>query len=182
MAAGQLAVFQGASEAPLSGSLVTRWAREAPASDPLLDQVGGTEDDQRRNQHGTRDNLLLLGRNPGKAKGILNEGHDQEGDQNTRHGAGPSKDIHATQDDGGDHWEFESNPMFWYHSGNPLTPRSLRTICAIPRKSASVPIVTTNRKRFRDLDCLTLSPTHPTRLPADKDIFRHRKVGKSGGC
>jgi hypothetical protein len=36
------------------------------------------------------------------------------------------------------------NPMFWYHSGNPLTPRSLRTICAIPRKSASVPIVTTS--------------------------------------
>src|SRR6516162_10718288 len=35
------------------------------------------------------------------------------------------------------------NPIFWYHSGKPLTPRSLRIICATPRYNASVPMVTT---------------------------------------
>ena len=68
-----------------------------------------TKDDQRHDQHRAGDNFLLLGRDAGEPKRVLNKGQDQEGDQDAGHGAGPSKDIDAAEDNGGYHWEFEPN-------------------------------------------------------------------------
>ena len=53
--------------------------------------------------------MLFLRRDAGEAQRVLNESKYKESDKDAGHRAGPSKDVDAPEDDGGYHWEFESN-------------------------------------------------------------------------
>ncbi len=90
-----------------SADLHLLWAGSPESYPRLLDDVRGAKNNQRHDQHGASDDLLFLRRDAGKAERVLNESKDQEGDQDAGHGAGPSKNIDASEDNGGYHGEFE---------------------------------------------------------------------------